>query len=419
MKRKIAFLITFVLALTMLVGVLPTSARAGVEVSVWFTGDDQQAEALSTAADIWAANTGNTVSVEAVGWGDAYARALTATTSGEGADILMGGMSWGISLGELGGMVNLKERYPDDVAAIAEASNPGFYDAIVSRDGSVYGVPYNLDIYLMYYRTDLLEAAGFSAPPATWEELATAVAALQGNGAKGIAIVWGNGDWLGYTNLLYQAGGKWYEDDCSASAVNSDEGLVALEEYVAWFEDLGAPAESTDVGTGLSTGDYPIVFDGEWTASGIDASYPDLAGLWETAVLPAGPSGKYTAFIGGKMMGIFSFSPHVDEAWDFMKFLGTEESAAAQTEAYYERQNIFVPPQTAWGSYIKGGENLNAALQKQLLDAIGPPNCPGWEESNNDVTLQLQAALFEGQDLEDTLYEIEAIMNDGLEQFGG
>lgn len=419
MKRKTTILFLFVFVFSLLLSAAPSYAREGVEIKVWFTGDDQQAEALGTAADIWETNTGNTVAIEAVSWDDAYARALTATTSGEGADILMGGMSWGISLGELGGMVNLKERYPDDIAAIAEASNPGFWNAIVSVDGSVYGIPYNLDVYLIYYRTDLLEAAGFSAPPKTWEELDEAVAALQANGAKGIATVWGNASWLDFTNILYQAGGQWYTDDCSASAVNSDEGLVALEQYVKMFEELGAPAESTDVGTGLSTGDYPIVIDGEWTASGIDASYPDLAGLWAVAPLPAGPSGKYTAFIGGKMMGIFSFSQHIDEAFDFMKFLGTEESAAAQTTAYFDRQNIFVPPQPAWGSYILGGDVLNEALNTQLLDAIGPPNCPGWEETNSDTTLQLQAAIFEGQNLEDTLYEIEAIMNEGLEDFGG
>ncbi|MBN2305232.1 MAG: extracellular solute-binding protein [Anaerolineae bacterium] len=413
MKRKLTLVLVFVVALSLLLSAAPSSAREGVEIVVWFTGDDQQAEALSIAADIWEAETGNTVSVEAVGWGDAYARALTATTSGEGADILMGGMSWGISLGELGGMVNLAEKYPDDIAAIAEASNPGFYEAIVSRDGSIYGVPYNLDIYLMYYRTDLIET-----PPATWDELRDTIAALQADGAQGMAIVWGNGDWLGFTNVLYQAGGQWYTDDCSAAAVNSDEGLEALDFYVEMFDSLGAPAESTDVGTGLSTGDYPIVIDGEWTASGIDASFPDLAGKWGVAPLPAGPSGAYTAFIGGKMMGIFSFSDNVDTAFDFMKFLGGEASAEAQTAAYFERQNIFVPPQTAWGSYIKGGEVLNEALNAQLLDAVGPPNCYGWEEVNNDVTLQLQAALFEDQDLEDTLYEIEAIMNDGLEEFG-
>lgn len=419
MKRKLTLLLMFVLITSLLLSAAPSSAREGVAITVWFTGDDQQAEALSIAADIWEASTGNTVTVEAVGWGDAYAKALTATTSGEGADILMGGMSWGISLGKLGGMVNLGEKFPEDVAAIAEASNPGFWSGIVGLDGAVYYLPYNLDIFLMYYNTEAFDAAGIEAVPTTWEELDAAVAALQANGAKGIADVWGNSNWLGFTNVLYQAGGKWYEDDCSAAAINSEESLVALERYVKMYEELGAPAESTDVGTGLSTGDYPIVFDGEWTASGIDASFPDLVGKWAAAPLPAGPTGKFTAFIGGKGMGIFSFSENVDVAFDFMKFLGTEEAAAAQTEAYFERQNIFVPPQPAWGTYIKGGEVLNAALNTQLTDAVGPPSCPGWEETNNDTNLQLQAALFEGQGLEDTLYEIEAILNDGLEEYGG
>jgi multiple sugar transport system substrate-binding protein len=420
MKSKLTLLIVVALALTLVAGAVPSAAQdGGVEVVMWFTGSDQQAEAVQVAADIWAEATGNTAVIEAVPWSDALARAQTATASGEGADILVGGMSWGISLGALGGMVNLAEEFPEDIAAIQEASNTGFWDAIVSLDGSVYYIPYNLDIYLMYYLVEALEAVGYDGAPATWEELTDAVGKMQEEGALGMATIWGNGDWLSFTNILYQAGGQWYTDDCSAPAVNSEEGMVALEFFVSMYEDLGAPSENITLGTGLSTGDYPIVIDGEWTASGIDISFPELEGRWAVAPLPAGPSGNYTAFIGGKGMGIFSYSDNVEEAFDLMKFLGTEEAAKAQTEAYDERREIFVPPQTAWGEYIKGGDVVKDALNAQLADAIGPPNCPGWEETNAEVTLQLQAAVFESADFEDVLYEMEALMADGIEEYGG
>ena len=37
--------------------------------------------------------------------------------------------------------------------------------------GNLYGVPYASDGGLLYYRTDLLQAAGIAAPPKTWQEL--------------------------------------------------------------------------------------------------------------------------------------------------------------------------------------------------------------------------------------------------------
>ena len=77
------------------------------------------------AAAGWEAATGNTVTVEAVDWGTAHAKILTAATSGEGPDIMTGGLSWGIEFGELGGMIDLNAQYPDDVAVIQAADNPG------------------------------------------------------------------------------------------------------------------------------------------------------------------------------------------------------------------------------------------------------------------------------------------------------
>jgi hypothetical protein len=77
-----------------------------------------------------------------------------------------------------------------------------------------------------------------------------------------------------------------------------------------------------------------------------------------------------------------------------------------------------VPPQPENAQYIQGGDDLNAALTAQLNDAAGPPNCPGWEETNADVNLVLQSVLFEGENFEDALAEMEDIMNQGIVDYG-
>jgi len=407
-KLSIMLLVIAVFSIPSLV-----TAQGGTTITVWFTGDEQQAASLQVAADAWGEQTGNTAVIEAVSWSDAYARALAAVSAGEGADILMGGMSWGISLGKIGGMVDLGATFPEEIAHIAEISNPGFYEAIVTPEGTVYGIPYNLDTYLMFYRPEALAAVGIDAVPTTWEELEAALEA----GARG-GIGWGNASWLSFQNFLYQAGGRWYTDDCSAAAINSEEALTALEFYTRLYEEYGFPAEDVSAAAAFSNDEMDIVIDGEWTAMGINSSYPELEGTWSVAALPAGPTGRNTAFIGGKMMGIFSFSPNVETAFDFMMFLSTEEAAEIQTAAYFDVNQIFVPPQPAFGQYIRGSEDINAALQDQLDDAAGPPNCPGWEESNADANLVLQSVLFEGMDFEDALAEIEDILNAGIEDYG-
>lgn len=412
MKQKRLLL---VLALVlMMVAQIPAQAQDSAEITVWFTGDDTGAAVVQAVADQWAEATGNTVTVTAVGWGDAYAQALAAVADGSGADIIMGGMSWGISLGSLGGMVELSELYPEEIAQIADQSNPAFYNAILTTEGEVYYVPFNLDTMVMYYIPEMFEAAGVE-PPTTWE----AVAAASEAGLKG-GWSWGNASWLGFQGILKQAGGDWYAEDCSAAAINSEEGLAALEYYTALYEEYGFPAEGPGTADGLASGEFAYIISGEWEATGINAAHPEMEGKWTVAPLPAGPTGSFNAFIGGKGMGIFSYSPNVDAAFDLMMFLSTPEAQQALAEKFLSDANsIHVPPQPANYAFIQGGDDVLQALSTQLGDASGPSNCPGWEESNADVDLILQSVLFEEKDFEDALLELEDVLNAALEEYGG
>jgi ABC-type glycerol-3-phosphate transport system substrate-binding protein len=383
----------------------------GANITVWFTGDDTGAAIMQEVAQGWAEQTGNTVTVSAVSWGDAYATALAAVADGSGADIIVGGMSWGISLGQLGGMVDLGAQFPDQVAQIEEQSTPAFWDSIVTPAGQVFYLPYNLDLMLMYYVPGVFEAAGVSVPT-TWEEMAVAAEAGLMGGQS-----WGNASWVGFQSVLGQAGASWYADDCSAAAINSDEGLLALEQFAAQYDSLGFPAEQVPVSDAFATGAHAYVIDGEWTATSINAAHPELEGQWDVTTLPAGPGG-FTAFLGGKGMGILSYSPNVEAAMDLMMYLSTPEAAQMTAELNLANANsIFVPPQPANYQFVLGGENVAAAIAAQLEDVSAPPNCPGWEESNADVELVLQSVVFEEMDFQDALDELEAILNQGIADF--
>lgn len=415
MKRKLALLIVIVMILGSMMSISSTSAQGGANILVWMTGSEIDADILSAAVEGWEAATGNTVTVEPVDWGTAHARILTAATSGEGPDIITGGLSWGIEFGELGGMVNLAERYPDAVAAMGEASNQGIWESIVSTDGSVFGVPYDLTTYLVYYRHDLFEEAGLEYPQ-TWEDLMAVHEYFHdaNGGEGGFAIGWGNTDWLGFSNYLYQAGGDFYDEDCNIT-IDQDEAIDALEFYAGLYEAGVTTDTSAAIEAGLDSGLYPIAMTGTWVAGGLDAGYPDMTGKWSVGVAPAGPTGARTVFIGGRVIGIMSFSDNVDESFDMIQYLYTEAAALATIE-YATTQNVlWIPPQDAFQQHIAYGENVRDTLMAQLADANGPPNCSGWESSQSDVTLQLQAVIFDDADAEDALAEAAAIMDENLD----
>src|SRR5690606_14393078 len=153
--------------------------------------------------------------------------------------------------------------------------------------------------------------------------------------------------------------------DCSASAINSEEGLTALEFYTTLYDEYGFPQEAAST-AGFSTGEISILFEGEWAALGIDPSYPELEGQWAIAPVPAGPAGNTASFVGGKGIGIFSYSDKVDEAWQFIKWLQTADAAQAIIDGNFNLSSLWLPPQPANAELIAGGEELSLPIAEQL-----------------------------------------------------
>ena len=81
-------------------------------------------------------------------------------------------------------------------------------------DGELIGLPVRGHVQLLFYRKDLLEAAGV-APPQTWEDMVTVAKAIQDTSdAAGIALPYGklNGqNMMVWMNLLWGNGGDLFD----------------------------------------------------------------------------------------------------------------------------------------------------------------------------------------------------------------
>ena len=101
-------------------------------------------------------------------------------------------------------------------------------------DGELYGLPVRGHVQLLFYRADLLEAAGV-APPQTWDEVITVAQAVQAAGdVSGIALPYGrlNGqNLMVWINLLWGNGGDLF-DESGAPIFNSPAGVAATQAYI-------------------------------------------------------------------------------------------------------------------------------------------------------------------------------------------
>ncbi|WP_372803295.1 extracellular solute-binding protein [Paracoccus seriniphilus] len=211
-------------------------------------------------------------------------------------------------------------------------------------EGAVYGVPINGNIQLLYYRADLYEENGLQVP-ATWDELKSNAAALNGDGHYGM-VVRGNRSFAdsSYNFFPYMAsyGGGFMKPDGQGGYVvtaNSPETLAALDMWTGMAADVSAP----DAATVSQSKMIELLATGKAAqAVMVAAAWPQLedpnksavVGKMAVAPLPAGPAGPRTT-LGHWMAGIAGNVPkdRQQAALAFLKWFQTREAQQVYLDA--------------------------------------------------------------------------------------
>ena len=193
MKKIIALLLVSVLAAgcgNSAVERETRSDRKKVELVMWLVGSEGQASTIDELAKEFYDKTCIKVKCEAISWGDAHSKYLTSIAGGVAPDIGTMGLTWGTEFGDLGTMVDLNSTYPEEVNTIKGSVFPGLWDSVEYK-GKVYGIPFDITEYILYYRSDIISKA-----PQTWDELTALLTDLNAKG-KGMLFDWGSLNWIG------------------------------------------------------------------------------------------------------------------------------------------------------------------------------------------------------------------------------
>ena len=192
--------------------------------------------------------------------------------------------------------------------------------AIASQDGKLYGIPdfaYSLGLA---YNIHMLAAAGFDAPPATWDELAEMAAALtdHDNDVAGFAFIndgSGASGWH-YTDIAYGFGAT-PEDiikpngDGTYTAMFGEGATVDALQYIhdlRWTHDVlpGATLDWANITEALASERVAMVIYAGDQFSFMMNQFPDAdLNKFGYAPVPAGPNGR-VALTGGNLWMIDS-----------------------------------------------------------------------------------------------------------------
>ena len=399
--------------LSLALALLASAAHAEPRLVVWMVGDDKVTQVLTPAVQAFKlGHPGVAVEVRDVPWADAMSKYSAALASRTGPDLITGGTSFGIDLGAKGALIDLNQRAPDLVKLLTRYAVPGALRSVRRPDGVMHAAPFDMHLQLQFYRTDLLAKA-----PRTYDEFDAAVRQLQAKGARGYAQQWGNTNWLGFFPYLLQSGGALYDAQCTKALVDSPEAVRALNYYASVYRELKASTDTwPDADGGLESGATPLIQSGTWQLSALDITRRKIIGRWAAAPLPVGPTGRNTAFVGGTVLGVTTFSPHVDLALDFMRTVYRADVTRQMMAATMVVGQVWLPGGRA--------DQLDAlplapahkqALLTQLKDTEGPPNCVGWQRLSESLTRAVQRVVLADGDAQQELSKAALKMNRALQ----
>ncbi|MGW7672877.1 ABC transporter substrate-binding protein [Streptomyces sp. NPDC054775] len=194
----------------------------------------------------------------------------------------------------------------------------------------LYATPYVTNAGLLYYRKDVLAAAGVP-PPRTWAELAHDAETIAPRfGLQGYA-----GQFLPYEGLtvnvaeaIQSAGGAVLSDEGRLVTVDSAAAREALEFLIAGLNEGWIPRQALHFKEEESRTDFEdghLLFLRNWPYAydSAAAANSKVAGKFGVMPLP-GPRGPGVSVLGGSNLAINARSPHPRTAEDLLAYLTSE-----------------------------------------------------------------------------------------------
>ncbi|SCG48045.1 carbohydrate ABC transporter substrate-binding protein, CUT1 family [Micromonospora echinaurantiaca] len=210
-----------------------------------------------------------------------------------------------------------------------------------SYEDKLVGVPIITEQEVLYYRKDLLEKSGFTAPPKTLDELKAQAAKVEADnpGVAGFVARTGKSAAVTqFSSFLYSFGGD-FVDASGKATVNTEQAKQAYAYYGGLLRDHGPENISTDMSWSEAMAIFTqgkAAFYTEANSLYKNATDPAKSKVSDTvgfATFPAGPAGSKPYNVPSWALGINDASKNKDNAWKFIQWAAGKDQSLAQQKA--------------------------------------------------------------------------------------
>jgi multiple sugar transport system substrate-binding protein len=362
-------------------------AERGVTLRFWAMGREGEVVA-ELVHDFERENPGIRVELQQIPWSAAHEKLLTAHVGRSSPDVTQLGNTW---IAEFQALEAL-EPLGAWVARSPEASPDHFFPGIWATnvvDHEVYGIPWYVDTRVLFYRTDLLARAGYTAMPQDWEGWRQAMRAIQRVvGPDRFAIFLPANEWMQPMILGLQAGSPLLTDDGTRGAFHGEAFRRSFDFYLDLFHEHLAPSltdrDMANLYQEFGRGTFALYITGPWNLGEFQRRLPpELQGSWSTAPLP-GPTGAASGLsaAGGSSLVLSRSSRHKAEAWRLIEFLSRRESQVR----FFELCGDLPARREAWRDSALTADPRLQAFEAQLQRVAPWPMVPEWEQ----IAIRLQ-----------------------------
>jgi multiple sugar transport system substrate-binding protein len=235
----------------------PSGAAASQQINITYltiyTG--AQGQILDNAAtDFTKQNPNIKVSIEQIPFGDLLSTILTRGATPQGPTIMD---IYDMFLPTLVAD-GIAAKAPPSVAAQVRNNYPQVSVVDATKNGSVYGYPYEISVYGLLYNKQLFKRVGITHPPTNWSQTLADAKKTTGPGTEGMALItdWQNGTVHPFLSWAASNGVQLLKPGSTTQTELTNPKMVAVAQFYQELVKTGTVNNAMNVSNAESTGDY-------------------------------------------------------------------------------------------------------------------------------------------------------------------
>ena len=398
-----------------IVGLLAGCRSQGDDTVIRFWAMGREAEVVGELVrEFEQDNPGIRVRIQQIPWTSAHEKLLTAYAADALPDLCQLGNTWVPEFATLGALEPLDARVAASDVIEPDDYFPGIWATNVI-DNQLLGVPWYVDTRLLFYRRDILAAAGWDAPPRDWAEWAQAMADVRAHvGADRYAIMVPLNEFEQLLSFALQQEDPLLRDGGTRGNFSSPGFRRALGFYAGMFDNGWAPPMSesqiSNVWDEFGRGFFSFYISGPWNIREFRNRLPaDLQDAWATAPLP-GPDGPGAGIAGGTSLVLVRGSEVQDASWKLVEFLSRPDIQ----QRFHAMIGNLPPRRSTWELPQLQADPHARAFRDQLERVKPTPQVLEWERIAQEMRLMSERVVRGGLSQDEAVAQLDARVDDIL-----